>query len=152
MKPTFETSHETMALVDYFRQAPIGTPVSFETLSRGVNFKVTSSLSAYTSARRIAERDHAIVIEAIRGFGFVRINGAEIVKSADRFFQKIRRGSRREASKQEIAVMSNLSRDEMLKATENLSRLRILETTSMSTRRAASNRPTVEEPPTIKGR
>jgi len=150
MKPTFESSHETMALVDYFRQAPIGTPVSFSTVSKSVNFEVHSSLSAYNSARRIAERDHAIVIEAIRGFGFVRINGGEIVKSADRFFRKIRRGSRREACKQEIAVMSNLSRDEMMKATENLSRLRILETTSLSTRRAASNRPTIEEPPTIK--
>ena len=97
------------------------------------------------------QRDHAVVIEAVRGFGFVRINGNEIVKSADRFFKKIRRGSRREASKQEIAISSNLGRDEMLKATENLSRLRILETTSMSARRASSNRPIVDEPPIVKG-
>lgn len=151
MKPIFETSHETQALVDYFRQVPVGSPVSFETLSKALRFKVHSSLPAYNTARRIAQRDHSVVIEAVRGFGFVRINGGEIVKSADRFFKKIRRGSRREANKQEIAIMSNLGRDEMLKATENLSRLRILETTSMSARRAASNRPQVKEPPIVKG-
>lgn len=149
MKPIFEISRETQVLIDYFRQATIGSPVSFDTVSKAVRFKVNSSLPAYNTARRIAERDHAVVIEAIRGFGFMRINGSDIVKSADRFFKKIRRGSRREAGKQEIAIMSNLSRDEMLKATENLSRLRILETTSMSSRRAASNRPQVDEPPVV---
>ena len=151
MKRIFEISHETQTLVEYFRQVPVGSPVSFDTVSKAVKFRVKSTLPAYNTARRIAERDHAVVIEAIRGFGFMRINGSEIVKSADRFYKRIRRGSRREAGKQEIAVMSNLSRDEMMKATENLSRLRILETTSMSPRRAASNRPQVEEPPVIKG-
>lgn len=150
MKPIFETSHETLALVDYFRHVPVGSPISFDTVSKAVKFKVHSSLPAYNTARRIAQRDHSVVIEAVRGFGFVRIKGGEIVKSAERFFKKIRRGSRREAGKQEIAVMSNLSRDDMMKATENLSRLRILETTSMSPRRVASNRPQVEDPPTIK--
>ena len=151
MKPIFEISHETQALVDYFRQVPVGSPVSFSTVSKALKLSVTSSLPAYNTARRIVQRDHAVVIEAVRGFGFVRINGNEIVKSADRFFKKIRRGSRREASKQEIAISSNLGRDEMLKATENLSRLRILETTSMSARRASSNRPIVDEPPIVKG-
>lgn len=149
MKPIFEISRETQALIDYIRQTTIGAPVSFDTVSKALRFKVTSSLPAYTAARRIAERDHSVVIESIRGFGFVRINGSDIVKSADRFFKGVRRRSRREAGKQEIAVMSNLSRDEMLKATENLSRLRILETTSMSSRRAASNRPQVDEPPIV---
>lgn len=149
MKLIFETSYETRTLVDYFRQVQIGSPVSFETVSNAVKFPVHSSLPAYNTARRIAQRDHSVVIEAVRGFGFVRINGSEIVKSADRFFKKIRRGSRREAGKQEIAIMSNLGRDEMLKATENLSRLRILETTSMSSRRVASNKPQVDEPPIV---
>lgn len=150
MKPIFETSHETQALVDYFQQVAIGSPVSFDTVSKALRFEVHSSLPAYNTARRIVQRDHSVVIEAVRGFGFVRINGGEIVKGAERFFKKIRRGARREAGKQEIALMSNLPRDQMMKATENLSRLRILETTSMSARRAASNRPLVEVPPTVK--
>lgn len=146
MKPIFETSHETQSLVSYFQHVPVGTPVSFDTVSKAVRFKVSSSLPAYNSARRIAQRDHSVVIEAVRGFGFVRINGGEIVKSADRFFTRVRRGARRESGKQEIAVMSNLPRDQMIKATENLSRLRILETTSMSPRHATSNKPRVEDP------
>lgn len=150
MKLIFETSTETQSLVDYFRQMSIGARVSFEAVSKAVQFKVNSSLPAYNTARRIAQRDYSVVIESVRGFGFVRVNGSEIVKSADRFFKKVRRGSRREAGKQEIAIMSNLGRDEMLKATENLSRLRILETTSMSSRQASSNRPRVDEPPTFK--
>ena len=151
MKPIFQISHETQALVNYFRQVPIGAQVSFDAASKALKFDVHSSLPAYNAARRIAQRDHSVVIDAVRGFGFMRVNGVEIVKGAERFFKKIRRGARREAGKQEIAVMSNLSRDEMLKATENLSRLRILETTSMSARRASSNRPIVDEPPIVKG-
>ena len=151
MRPTFLLSTETQSLIDYFRTLPIGSETSFQIASNAVAFPVTSSSPAYNSARRIAERDHSIVIESIRGFGFVRINGGEIVKGAERFFKRIRRGSRREAGRQEIAVMSNLGRDEMLKATENLSRLRILETTSMSARRAASNRRQVDEPPVVNG-
>lgn len=150
MKPIFQISHETQALVDYFRQVPVGSPVSFATVSKALKFNVTSSLPAYTAARRIAQRDHSVVIEAVRGFGFVRINGGEIVKGAERFFKRIRRGARREAGRQEIAVTSNLPRDQMMKATENLSRLRILETTSMAPRRAPSNRPQVDEPPLAK--
>ena len=95
------------------------------------------------------QRDHFIVIEGVRGFGCMRVNGTEIVQSADRFFKRVRRGSRREAHKQEIAVMSNLERDEMIKASENLSRLRILESTAVSPKRAASNRPVVDAPPVV---
>jgi hypothetical protein len=152
MKPIFEISHETQTLVDYFRQVPIGAQVSFEAVSKAVKFPVSSSLPAYNTARRIVQRDHSIVLESVRGIGFMRVNGGEIVKSADRFFRRVRRGSRREASKQEIAVMSNLSRDEMIKATENLSRLRILESTAVSPKRASSNRAKVDEPPLVNAR
>jgi len=149
MRPNFKQSHETEQLVEYFRQMPIGAQVNFATVSRAVKFTVNSSTPAYNSARRIVQRDHSIVIEGIRGFGCMRVNGTEIVQSADRFFKRVRRGSRREAHKQEIAVMSNLERDEMLKASENLSRLRILESTAVSPKRAASNKPVVDAPPVV---
>jgi hypothetical protein len=149
MKPIFKISHETEKLIEYFRALPIGAEVSFANISKAVGFEVGSSTPAYNSARRIVQRDHSIVIEGIRGFGCMRVNGTEIVQSADRFFKRVRRGSRREAHKQEIAVMSNLERDEMLKASENLSRLRILESTAVSPKRAASNRPVVEVPPVV---
>ena len=53
-----------------------------------------------------------------------------MVDRASRFFKKVRKGSRREAHVQEIAISSNLKRGEMIVATEQLSRLRILETTA----------------------
>lgn len=149
MKPIFKISHETQTLVDYFMQIQIGSPVSFDVASNDVNFSVSSSLPSYNTARRIVQRDHSVVIEAIKGFGFIRVSGGEIVKSADRFFRRVRRGARREAHKQEIAVMSNLERDDMIKATENLSRLRIIETTSISLHQAISNRPVVVAPPLV---
>jgi hypothetical protein len=146
MRPIFKLSHETQKIVDYFRTLPVGTGVAFANISRAVGFVVNSSTPAYISARRIVQRDHFIVIEGIRGFGCMRVNGSGIVQSADRFFKRVRRGSRREAHKQEIAVMSNLERDEMLKASENLSRLRILESTAVPSK-AASNKTVVETPP-----
>jgi len=151
MRPIFRISHETETLVDYFQQVQIGLEISFQTMSRAVGFEVTSSTSAYSTARRIVQRDHGVVIEGIRGFGFKRINGAEIVQSASRFFKRVRRGSRREAGRQQIALLTNLRRDDMLKASENLSRLRILESTSVPSKGASSNKPVVEAPPVVEG-
>jgi hypothetical protein len=148
MRPIFSLSAETQNLITYFRTLSIGAEVSWAEATRAVKFPVTSTTPAYNSARRIVERDHQIVIESIRGFGFCRINASEIVQSADRFFRRVRRGSRREANKQEIAILSNLPRAEMLRATEQLSRLRILETTAIRPR-ATSNRPEVEAPPIV---
>ena len=149
MKPIFKISSETMAIVDYLIQLPIGEDTSFMKASAAVGFRFTSTSPAYQSAKRIAERDHNVVIESIRSFGFVRINATGMVERASRFFRRVRRGSRREAHVQEIAIMSNLPRQEMMKATEQLSRLRILESTAISTRKAASNKPQTEMPPLL---
>lgn len=149
MRPIFKQSHETQVIVTLFTQIPIGHEISFLEASKAVGFKFDAATPAYQSAKRAAQRDHNVVIEGIRGHGFKRINAVDMVERASRFFTRVRRGSRREAHVQEIAIMSNLPRDEMMKATEQLSRLRILETTAISPRKAASNRAEVGPVPLV---
>lgn len=147
MRPIFTQSNETKLLVDLFVKMPIGASMSFSDASSAVGFTVKSTLPAYQTAKRVAERDHSVVVDGIRGFGFMRINGSGMVSRAPRFFKKVRRGARREAHVQEIAIAQNLPRDEMIRATEQFSRLRILETTAIGISAAQSNRRVVAEPP-----
>jgi hypothetical protein len=121
--------------------------MSFADASNTVGFTVKSTLPSYQTAKRIAERDHNVVIDGVRGYGFVRINGSGMVDRAPRFFKKVRRGARREAHVQEIALLQNLSRDEMMRATEQFSRLRIIEANASGVMKAQSNKRVVAEPP-----
>lgn len=148
MRPIFSQSNETKKLIELFIAMPIGSSMSFPAATQAVGFTVKSILPAYQTAKRIAERDHNVVIEAVRGFGFMRINGSEMVSRAPRFFRKVRKGARREAHVQNIAISQNLTREEMMVATEQFSRLRILETTASNVKRPTSNRRVVEMPPT----
>lgn len=147
MRPIFTQSNETKLLVDLFVKMSVGASMSFGDASRAVGFVVKSTLPAYQTAKRIAQRDHNVVVDAVRGFGFMRIDGNGMVARAPRFFRKVRKGARREAHVQEIAISQNLPREEMMRATEQFSRLRIIETTAMGTSSAHSNRRVVIEPP-----
>ena len=149
MRPIFQTSAETAAITKYFTTLSFNQEVSFAEASRAVGFVFTSTTGAYQSAKRAAERDHAIVIATVRGYGFKRINGVGMVERASQFFRRVRKGSRREAHIQEIAVLSNLPRDVMLAATEQLSRLRILESTAVGSKKATSNKSEREAPPLV---
>lgn len=140
MDPIFTKSHKTEKMVKFFASLPLDKPVSFEEASKVLGFQISSNSSFYQYAKFIAERDHRCVVSAIRGFGFKRINGGEMVNRAAKFFRHVRKGARREARVQEIAVSTNLTREEMLRATEQLGRLRILESTSQI-HPAATNAP-----------
>lgn len=142
MRPIFAQSNETRALVELFVSMSIGQTISFSDASKTVGFTVRSTLPAYQSAKKVAERDHRVVVDGVRCFGFKRIDGAGMVDRAPRFFQKVRKGARREARVQEIAMSTNLKRGEMLAATEQLSRLRILETTASQVRAETNRRMT----------
>lgn len=143
MRPIFTQSHETSALVEFFRTMKFDAPVSYAAASKIVNFTVRSTLPAYHSAKRIAERDHAVVIESIRGYGFVRLVADKIVDQGIRGIRHIRRTAERSALKQEIAIGMNLDQSHMIRATELLSRFRIISDTA---RIARSNRATVDTP------
>ena len=147
MRPIFTQSNETRRLIELFVNLPVGASMSFADASNAVGFTVKSTLPSYQTAKRIAERDHNVVIDGVRGYGFVRINGSGMVDRAPRFFKKVRRGARREAHVQEIAILQNLSRDEMMRATEQFSRLRIIEANASGVMKAQSNKRVVAEPP-----
>lgn len=149
MRPIFSQSKETQRLVELFVSMSINSQMSFADASKALGFRVASSMPAYQSAKKIAERDHRVVVDGIRGYGFTRIDGTGMVDRAPRFFKKVRKGARREARVQEIAISTNLSRNKMIEATEQLSRLRILETTA-SRVRPVSNRQEQEPPPVVK--
>jgi len=149
MRPIFTQSLETSKLVEFFRTVKIGENVSFEAASAAVGFKVSSALPAYQTSKRIAARDHGVVIEGVRKFGFTRLSGSQMLGCAPKFFQHVRRGSRRQSRVQEIAISSNLDRSEMAIASEQLGRLRILEATT-SPLKPTSNRPEREAPEAIR--
>jgi len=145
MRPMFQRSHETDKLIAFFRECSIGTPVSFADVHKAVGFKVTSSSPAYNSARMIAAKKHNIVIEGVRGFGFMRLDPTAIVNRGGRHLRSIRRRAHRAGHEMEIAISGNLDREHMMKATEQLSRFRIVESTAQAVR-AVSNRQQPEQP------
>ena len=145
MKPIFTTADETNRIIAFFSEIPIGQEVSFEQASSATGLAIKSTLAAYHSARRIALRDSRIVIEAIRGFGFKRLDGGEMVKKGFRTQAGIRRQARRGTKVAEVAVLQNLTRDEMANATQQLSRFAIIETTAMQ-RPAKTNNKLAEAP------
>ena len=71
-----------------------------------------------------------------------------MVAKAPAFFKRVKKGARREAHVQEIAITQNLTRDEMMRATEQYSRLRVIESQAIGgSKPIQSNRKIVEEPP-----
>lgn len=151
MRKMFERSKETDKLVALFQEMSIDNPLSFDNAGKVVGFPVKSTSSAYHSARRIAANEHNIVIEGVRGFGFVRLTSIGIVDRGGKHLKSIKRRARRASGEMEIAISGNLDRDHMLRATEQLSRMRIISDTS-SPVRAASNKSTAPEPAPAEGR
>lgn len=146
MRPLFTQTTETQALVALFREMSIGQQMSFAEASKRVGFKVTSMLSAYHSARYIAMRDHHVVMEGIKSFGFVRLNGDGMVKRGFRILKGIQRRAIKGAREQEIALTQNLDRNAQLLASSNLNRLRLMGDIAG---KPASNRKPIEEPELI---
>ena len=146
MRHLFELSAETVRIIGLFKEMKIDETISFATASKRTGVVITSTTSAYHSARRIALRDDGIVIEGVRGVGFARLNGSGMVGKGYRTMAAIRRASRRGAAVTEVAIRQNLTQSEMVAATEQFSRFRILETTArMSAPR--SNKDEIEDPP-----
>lgn len=146
MRPLFTQTTETQALVALFQEMSMNQQMSFAEASKRVGFNVTSMLPAYHSARNIATRDHGVVIEGIKSFGFVRLNGEGMVKRGFRFLKGIQRRTVKGAREQEIALTQNLDRNAQLQASSNLNRFRLMGDIAG---KPASNRKTVEEPELI---
>jgi len=145
MRTISETSIETLKLVEIFKALELSKPLSFADASKIAEFKVYSSLPAYSSARRIARRDHAVVIDGIRGFGFQRLPGEDIAKRrGDMHFKGLRNKSRIGASEMKIALGQNLNSETAVEASGKLVRFQLISDTATLAR---TNRRQQEQPP-----
>lgn len=134
----FETSRETRALVDLFRSLRYSETVSFAEASKRLGFAVTSTTPAYQSAKKIAERDHGVFIFSVRGEGFGRGTGADMVASAHPLFGRARRAMRTCADRLTIAFSENLTEHEHRLATEMYGRANLIAATASNVK-AISN-------------
>lgn len=126
MQPSFIASKETAKIQAVIRSMSIGQDMSFDTLSRAVGFKVTSTSAAYQSARRAALRDDGIVTDSIRSFGFRRLSGGETVGKSDRHMKSIRRRARFASKELGAAMRQNLTTAEMIEATKKQGALGVI--------------------------
>jgi hypothetical protein len=144
-RPIFIRSAETNALIKLFREMPLDSPMSFLNAAKTLGFAINTKENggAYYSARKIAERHHGVVIDGIRGVGFVKLRGDQISESGERDILAIRRRARRAGKRQEIAIATNLDQRHMMRSSELLNRFRIV---ADAVGRAMSNKRAPAEP------
>ena len=147
MRIISEASRETKLLVAFFEKLPVGAEISYESATESVGFQVIGSPSYY-SARKIAKREHAIVIDGIRGFGFRRLDGASIVGAlGDRRLRSIRTTARKGAREMVIAFdTSSLDKQLSQEGSEKLTRFRLMGVTA---RPVKTDRRRTEQPPEV---
>lgn len=142
-----ETSYQTKKIVELFLRLSFDKIMSFQEATKNVGFAVTSTLSAYQSARRIARRDHKVIIDGVRNFGFKRLTGEETAKGrGDKHLKSMRNKSRIAAMEMEIALEQNLNEDTSREASYKLIRFRLLGDISKiaRTNRAIENMPDLQ--------
>lgn len=87
MPTVFESRPETLALVELLAATPPGQLLTFERLGAVAGLDVRRHLHLFTSARRIAEREHGVVYRNERAIGYRRLSTDEIpaveVRAAD---------------------------------------------------------------------
>ena len=149
MTPIFTRSNQTSKIIDLFKSIPIDASISFQDASHRLGFMFDAKSGAYHSARRIATKEHGVVIEGIRCFGFKRLTGEDTVNKRSNVHDGvIRRRARRAAREITAAITQNLRRDTMILATEKLGRYQIIADLSMGSK-AASNKRATETPPVV---
>lgn len=142
-----EQSRETRALIAAFVAMSLGQEYTFDQISEIVGFRVNSSLPAYHSARRIAARDHNVVIDGIRGVGFRRLPADQIVTGrGNRHMRSILRRAKVGVREMTIAILGNLSESVSQDASEKLTRFRLFGDLSKN---AKSNRRSTVDPPRV---
>lgn len=150
-RAAFEKSAETAKISEYFQSIPFSKDISFAEASERTGLAISSQLGAYQSAKRLVARDHGMIIESIRGVGFRKLQPDEVLKRSPGHFHAIRRRAKRGGTEIEIAISGNLTRIEMLEATENLARFRIISDTAepAKTNRKIQDKPEPEKLPSI---
>lgn len=132
MRKIFEASVETMRIVESLRNMRLGQKLTFGELSKSVGFPVSSTTPAYHRARRIAERDHGVYIGSLRGVGFFRGTGDDMVDSLDQLAARMRKSAKRSVERADLAIINNLSEEKYERAVERRNRASIIFSTTAS--------------------
>lgn len=151
MRKSFEQSVETTAILAVFRQMRMSEQMTFADLSKKVGFVVTSSTSAYHSARKIAERDHSIFIGAIRKYGFFRGTGDDMADSLEPLANRMRKTAKRSIARADLAIRNNLSDEKYRRTVERRQRASIIFSTSSAPMPDSNRkrRPPAQEAPSL---
>ncbi|MGQ0595799.1 hypothetical protein [Aquabacterium sp.] len=121
-QPDFRLSSDSKALAALLTSAGIGDVVTYAALSKAIGRDVrTSATGALHTARHLAQRDHRIVFDVVRGAGLKRLQDAEIVDLADKARDHARRHAKRTAKKLTCVDFEALPKDKQTKHNAALS-------------------------------
>ena len=145
MRSMFEISRETTRLVSLMSSMRVDESMAFKEASESVGFSVTSSLPAYQSARRIVAKDD-IIIDGVRGVGFKRLSGSDVVTGRGAQRARQIRGAAKRGHREMISASrsSNLNEEVSRLCSERITRFAII---GDQAREPRSNRRETHTPP-----
>lgn len=79
-KPSFERSLETKLCLDMILKLKVNDQLSWGDIEKALGVDRESARSYMDSARRIAENEHGIVVDSVRGSGFIRLSDSSVAK------------------------------------------------------------------------
>ena len=137
-RPAFQPSIDTQMLVDVLTKATIGETVTYEKLSEAISQDVRRArgYGFMTSARRITERDHGMVFEAVPNVGLLRLDDVGIVGNVERGVKRVHRATRRGLNRLSRVAYDKLESPDRIRFNTTASHLGVLhEVTSASSRK-----------------
>jgi hypothetical protein len=130
MRKIHEKAAETTAIEAVFLSMKMQERMTFAQLSEKVGFKVSSSLGAYHSARKSAERDHGVYIAAEPGIGFFRGTAEDMADSLKAIAKHVRKQAKKSINRADLAISHNLNADKHQQVMELRNRASIIYSTS----------------------
>jgi len=123
-----ELSIESQLLVDRLVTVDAGDVISYEKLAEAIGQPVRSGTgrNRLQTARRILQRDHGVVFEAVIGVGLKRMDAAGCVRVGSAYRQRIRRAAKRGLSKLLCADPAKLTNEQKTEYHATASHLGVL--------------------------
>lgn len=91
-----ERSWETDVLVETLLAVPVGETISYQQLSEACGQNVQGEARGkLVSALSILERDHSVLFDSVRAFGYQRCTPTGVVKKATGAIRRIHRSAKR---------------------------------------------------------
>lgn len=110
-KPSFLIGPATIAVAQLLRESVVGYITTHEELRAAIGIDIGENRyrSAVGSARRILEREHGMLFDAVIGVGYQRLSNEEKSSRGDKRLGEIRRKAKRAASELSTVDIGELS-------------------------------------------